>query len=59
MTYYPHNLDFLWITAGMEGRSAECVRAARELAREVAPEAVARFRRAGQRADVTLTSSRF
>jgi tetratricopeptide (TPR) repeat protein len=33
--YYPHNLDFVWHAAAMEGRSAECVRAAREFAAEV------------------------
>jgi tetratricopeptide (TPR) repeat protein len=38
--YYPHNLDFIWHAAGMEGRGAECVRAAREFAAEVPTEAV-------------------
>jgi len=33
--YYPHNLDFVWHAASMEGRGAECVRAAREFAAEV------------------------
>jgi tetratricopeptide (TPR) repeat protein len=33
--YYPHNLDFVWLAASMEGRSAETIRAARELAAEV------------------------
>ena len=33
--YYPHNLDFVWHAAAMEGRGAECVRAAREFAAEV------------------------
>jgi len=32
MMYYPHNLDFIWQAASMEGRSAETVRAAREFA---------------------------
>ena len=32
MMYYPHNLDFIWHAASMEGRSAETVRAAREFA---------------------------
>jgi tetratricopeptide (TPR) repeat protein len=32
MMYYPHNLDFVWISASMEGRAAETIRAARELA---------------------------
>jgi len=30
--YYPHNLDFIWQSAAMQGRSAETLRAARELA---------------------------
>ena len=34
--YYPHNLDFIWQAASMEGRSAETIRAAREFA-EAAP----------------------
>jgi tetratricopeptide (TPR) repeat protein len=38
--YYPHNLDFIWHAAGMEGRSAECVRAAREFAGSVPAAAV-------------------
>jgi tetratricopeptide (TPR) repeat protein len=38
--YYPHNLDFVWHAASMEGRSAECVRAAREFASEVPTDAV-------------------
>ena len=28
--YYPHNIDFIWQSAGMQGRSAETLRAARE-----------------------------
>jgi tetratricopeptide (TPR) repeat protein len=28
--YYPHNLDFIWQSAAMEGRAAETIRAARE-----------------------------
>jgi tetratricopeptide (TPR) repeat protein len=38
--YYPHNIDFVWLAASMEGRSAETIRAARELAREVPLSAV-------------------
>ena len=38
--YFPHNLDFVWHAAGMEGRGAECIRAAREFASEVPTEAV-------------------
>jgi tetratricopeptide (TPR) repeat protein len=33
--YFPHNLDFVWHAASMEGRGAECLRAAREFASEV------------------------
>ena len=40
MMYYPHNLDFVWHAAALEGRGVECVRAAREFAASVAPEAV-------------------
>jgi tetratricopeptide (TPR) repeat protein len=32
MGYYPHNIDFIWHAASMEGRSADTLRAARELA---------------------------
>jgi tetratricopeptide (TPR) repeat protein len=32
MLYYPHNLDFVWVAASMEGRRAETVRAAAEFA---------------------------
>ncbi len=28
--YYPHNLDFIWQSAAMQGRAAETIRAARE-----------------------------
>jgi tetratricopeptide (TPR) repeat protein len=34
--YYPHNIDFIWQSASMEGRSAETIRAARQFA-EAAP----------------------
>jgi len=30
--YYPHNLDFIWQSAAMQGRGAETIRAAREFA---------------------------
>ncbi|HVF58918.1 MAG TPA: hypothetical protein VNJ70_03785 [Thermoanaerobaculia bacterium] len=40
MLYYPHNIDFIWAAAAMEGRSAEALRAARELAAEVSLEDV-------------------
>jgi tetratricopeptide (TPR) repeat protein len=39
--YYPHNIDFIWQAASMEGRSAETIRAAREFA-ETAPPAMLR-----------------
>jgi tetratricopeptide (TPR) repeat protein len=42
MLYYPHNIDFIWIAASMEGRSAETIRAARELAAEAPVEMVRR-----------------
>lgn len=32
-TYYPHNLHFLWYTAGMEGRSSLAIETAREIDR--------------------------
>ena len=34
--YYPHNIDFVWQSASMQGRSVETIRAAREFA-ETAP----------------------
>jgi tetratricopeptide (TPR) repeat protein len=40
MGYYPHNIDFIWHAAGMEGRSAETIRAARDLAAAVPIEAL-------------------
>src|SRR5262245_36229090 len=33
--YYPHNIDFIWQSAGMQGRSAEMLRAAREFSDNV------------------------
>jgi len=38
--YYPHNLDFVWHAAAMEGRGTECVRAAQEFAASVPAAAV-------------------
>jgi tetratricopeptide (TPR) repeat protein len=35
--YYPHNLDFIWHSASMQGRSAETIRAAREFAETATP----------------------
>ncbi len=43
MTYYPHNLDFVWIAASMEGRGAETIRAAREFTAAVSAEMVAKM----------------
>jgi tetratricopeptide (TPR) repeat protein len=40
MMYYPHNLDFIWHAASMEGRGAETVRAARDFAAAVPGEMV-------------------
>ncbi len=39
--YYPHNIDFIWQSASMEGRAAETIRAAREFA-DAAPLAMVR-----------------
>ena len=33
MLYYPHNIDFLWAAAAMDGQSAKALAAARDLAR--------------------------
>jgi hypothetical protein len=38
--YYPHNIDFIWHSASMEGRSAETLRAAREFAETAPPEMI-------------------
>jgi len=38
--YYPHNIDFIWHSASMEGRGAETLRAARELAETAPPEMI-------------------
>ena len=40
MMYYPHNLDFVWHAAALEGRGTECLRAAREFAAAAPTEAV-------------------
>jgi tetratricopeptide (TPR) repeat protein len=40
MMYYPHNIHFLWAAASMEGRSADALQAARELADSISPEMV-------------------
>jgi hypothetical protein len=38
--YYPHNIDFIWHAASMQGRSAETLRAAREFAAAGSPEMI-------------------
>jgi tetratricopeptide (TPR) repeat protein len=38
--YHPHNIDFIWQSASMQGRSAETVRAAREFASKAPPEMI-------------------
>jgi tetratricopeptide (TPR) repeat protein len=38
--YYPHNIDFIWHSASMAGRSAETLRAAREFADNAPPEMI-------------------
>jgi tetratricopeptide (TPR) repeat protein len=43
MMYFPHNLDFVWIAASMEGRGAETIRAAREFAAAVPADAAAQM----------------
>jgi tetratricopeptide (TPR) repeat protein len=38
--YYPHNIDFIWQSASMQGRSAETIRAAREFAENAPAEMI-------------------
>jgi hypothetical protein len=38
MMYYPHNIHFFWAAASMEGRSADAIRAARQVSGHVSPE---------------------
>jgi tetratricopeptide (TPR) repeat protein len=38
--YHPHNIDFIWQSASMQGRSAETLRAARQLASKAPPEMI-------------------
>jgi tetratricopeptide (TPR) repeat protein len=40
MGYYPHNLDFVWHAASMQGRAAETIRAARAFAAALPPQVV-------------------
>jgi tetratricopeptide (TPR) repeat protein len=39
--YHPHNIDFIWHSASMQGRGAETVRAAREFASQAPPDMIA------------------
>jgi tetratricopeptide (TPR) repeat protein len=38
--YHPHNIDFIWQAASMDGRGAETLRAAREFASQAPPEMI-------------------
>ncbi len=38
--YHPHNIDFIWQSASMQGRSAETLRAAREFASNASAEMI-------------------
>jgi tetratricopeptide (TPR) repeat protein len=38
--YYPHNIDFIWQSASMQGKSAETLRVAREFADGAPPEMI-------------------
>src|SRR5438477_3126684 len=38
--YHPHNIDFIWQSASMDGRAAETIRAAREFAAAAPPEMI-------------------
>jgi tetratricopeptide (TPR) repeat protein len=40
MMYYPHNLDFIWQAASMDGRSADTVKAARDFEAAVPAEMI-------------------
>lgn len=42
LVYYPHNIHFLWAVRLMEGRSAEALSAARDLAAQVSLDAAAK-----------------
>lgn len=43
LMYYPHNIHFLWSAASFEGRSAEAIKSARDLVKQVPPESVAKM----------------
>jgi len=38
--YHPHNIDFIWQSASMQGRSADTIRAARQFADSGSPEMI-------------------
>jgi tetratricopeptide (TPR) repeat protein len=38
--YYPHNLDFIWQSASMQGRSGDTIRVAREFAGTATPDMI-------------------
>jgi tetratricopeptide (TPR) repeat protein len=38
--YHPHNIDFIWQSASMQGRSAETIQAARDFAASGSPEMI-------------------
>jgi tetratricopeptide (TPR) repeat protein len=41
--YYPHNIDFIWHAAGMQGRSTQTIRAAAQFAGSAPPEMIAQM----------------
>jgi tetratricopeptide (TPR) repeat protein len=41
--YYPHNIDFIWHAASMQGRGAETIRAAGEFASSAPPDMIAQM----------------
>jgi tetratricopeptide (TPR) repeat protein len=41
--YFPHNIDFIWHAASMEGNSAATMRAAREFAESMPPEMIGKM----------------
>jgi tetratricopeptide (TPR) repeat protein len=43
LMYYTHNIQFIWFTATMEGRSAEAIAAARKMVGKLPPEMVAQM----------------
>jgi tetratricopeptide (TPR) repeat protein len=42
LTYFPHNIHFLWSSATMEGRSHAAIEAARKTAEQIPPKAIAK-----------------